>query len=101
MTIQFTDLPPSPAGKKAWPWAAQPKRFTPTMPDGTAWPRVSIVTPSYMQSPYIEETLRSVLLQGYPNLEYIVIDGGSSDGSQAILEKYSPYLSYWVSESDQ
>ena len=49
---------------------------------------------------FLEQTLRSVLLQGYPNLEYIVIDGGSTDGSIRILERYAPWLTYWVSESD-
>lgn len=64
-------------------------------------PRISIITPSYNQARFLEETICSVLDQGYPNLEYIVIDGGSNDGSTAIIERYSHHLSYWVSEPDR
>ena len=64
-------------------------------------PRVSIVTPSYNQGHYLEETIRSVLLQGYPNLEYFIIDGGSTDNSVEIICNYAPWLTYWVSEPDR
>ncbi len=72
-----------------------------TMSDGRLWPRISIVTPSYNQGQFIEETIRSVLLQGYPNLEYIIFDGGSTDNSVEIIKKYEPWLAYWRSEPDR
>lgn len=64
------------------------------------WPRITVVTPSFNQGEFIEATLRSVLLQDYPNLEYIVLDGGSTDDSVAIIERYAPHLTYWHSRKD-
>ena len=66
----------------------------------TDTPRISIITPSLNQGAYLERTVRSVLDQGYPDLEYIVVDGGSTDESVSILERYDERISYWVSESD-
>lgn len=70
------------------------------MPDGNAWPRISVVTPSFNQARFLEATLRSILLQGYPDLELFVMDGGSTDGSVEIIQKYQPWLTHWVSEPD-
>lgn len=67
----------------------------------TDWPRISIVTPSFNQGQFLEETIRSVLLQNYPNLQYIVIDGGSTDGSVEIIKKYEPWIDFWISEKDR
>lgn len=63
-------------------------------------PRITIVTPSYQQSRYLERTIRSVLDQNYVNLEYIVLDGGSTDGSVEIIKKYAERIDFWISEKD-
>lgn len=89
-------LPPPPAGKTGWPWVFEPEEISMNFD----LPRVTIVTPSYNHAEYLEETIRSVLLQGYPNLEYFVIDGGSADGSVEIIKKYEPWLAGWISEKD-
>ncbi|MEI6523520.1 MAG: glycosyltransferase family 2 protein [Bacteroidota bacterium] len=64
------------------------------------YPKITVVTPNFNQVNFIEKTIQSVLNQKYPNLEYIIIDGGSTDGSIEVIQKYSKQLFYWVSEKD-
>jgi hypothetical protein len=97
---RLSELPSPPLCKTGWPWTEESLRLPAERGDGRPWPRISVVTPSFNQKGFIEETIRSVLLQGYPNLEYFVIDGGSTDGSVEVIQKYAPWLTYWVSEPD-
>jgi|AntRauTorckE5430_2_1112549.scaffolds.fasta_scaffold00982_3 glycosyltransferase involved in cell wall biosynthesis len=90
------DLPKS--LNSGWPWNTEvlPNTYDETI----EYPKISIVTPSYNQGQYIEETIRSILLQNYPNLEYIIIDGGSTDETVEVVKKYEKWISYWISEPD-
>lgn len=95
------ELPPPPQGKTGWPWTEETPQLPETGFDGWPWPKISIVTASYKRVQFIEETIRSILLQGYPDLEYIIIDGASDDGTAGIIKKYEPWIAYWVSEKDR
>lgn len=83
-----------------WPGSAQDTSGY-RLPEGSAsWPRISIVTPSYNQGQYIEETILSVLNQNYPNLQYIVVDGNSTDDTRDVLEQYRSRIDHLIIESD-
>jgi glycosyltransferase involved in cell wall biosynthesis len=94
----LAELPAPPAGKSGWPWT----EGSPAAPSGDAapLPTITVVVPSYQQGAFLEETLRSILLQGYPDLEVLVMDGGSKDETVSVIRKYEPWLAGWVSERD-
>ena len=99
---RVAELPPPPVGRSGWPW-------TEGTPIGTSggilrqdeWPKITVVTISFDQAEFLEETIRSVLLQNYPNLEYIIVDGGSVDDSIKIIRRYEDHIDSWVSETDK
>lgn len=95
-----TDFPKAPSGKSGWPWTETNDYFADYNNYQGHLPKITIVTPSYNQARYLEKTIRSVLLQNYPNLEYIIIDGKSNDTSVDIIKKYKKWITSWISEKD-
>lgn len=91
-------LPPAPEGLSGWPWSEDAAE---TEAPSAALPSIGIVVPSYNQGVFLEATLRSLVLQRYPRLTIVVMDGGSTDDSPAIIQRYAPFLAYWVSERDK
>ena len=83
-----------------WPATSKPITLPPTLPSGQPWPKISVVTVTLNQGTFLEDTIQSILGQGYPNLEYIILDGGSTDNTPAILDNYRDQLAYCVSEPD-
>jgi hypothetical protein len=97
---RLAELPEPPPGKEGWPWTEDSHIVIGEHGSVDDLPTVAVVTPSFQQAEFLEETIRSVLLQGYPKLSYAIMDGGSTDGSAAIIQKYSQWLAYWVSGPD-
>jgi glycosyltransferase involved in cell wall biosynthesis len=99
MTIDLS-LPLS--DKIGWPWSIENSiNNNRILSTNIEYPKITVVTPNYNYGHYLEETIRSVLIQGYPNLEYIIIDGGSTDKSVEIIKKYEPWITYWESKPDR
>ncbi|MFW5872627.1 MAG: glycosyltransferase family 2 protein [bacterium] len=99
MNNHIENLPPPPPHKTGWPWTVESEKLLES-DSSQAYPKISIITPSYNQGEFLEETIRSVLLQNYPNREYIIMDGGSTDNTVDIIKKYEQQITFWVSEKD-
>jgi len=96
----LSDLPVPLPGKTGWPWTEETSPLPFQRGQDVMWPKVTLVTPSFNQGRYLEEAIRSVLLQGYPDLEYFIMDGGSKDETVRIIRKYERWITGWVSEPD-
>ena len=101
MPAFLVQLPAPAPALVGWPWTEEtpPSVYDPEPVGG--WPKISIVCPSFQQGGFIEETIRSVLLQNYPDLEFIIMDGGSRDETVTHLTRYAPWLSHSESAPDR
>ncbi len=93
----LAEFPPPPPTTSGWPWQWVAKAVFSAAPV----PRISIIIPSFNQGRFIEETIRSIVLQQWPNLELIIVDGASSDETVDVIRKYERWITYWVSEPDR
>jgi len=103
----YSDFPKNVKNPERWPWG-EPESYISYHDDSSlklksenGYPRLTVIMPSFNQGNFIEESIRSVLLQGYPNLEFMIFDGGSSDNTIKIIEKYAQWITYWESRSDR
>lgn len=92
-------LPAGKSGKKGWPWTITERNNRPK--DNGHWPRLTVIMPSCNQGGFIEESIRSVLMQDYPNLEFMIFDGGSNDNTVKVIKKYEKWISHWESVKDR
>lgn len=102
MTTQMTpQFPSPPAGKFGWPWTSDNKEVAlePLQHDDTR-PMVTVIMPSFNQGGYLEEAIRSVILQDHPNLQFFVMDGGSTDQTVDVIGRYQPWIAFSVSGPD-
>ena len=97
---ELAELPAPPPARSGWPWTEATPGLAERTADGGEWPRISIVTPSYNQAYFIEETIRAILLQGYPNLEYIVSEDCSTDNTLEVVRKYERWLTVLAAEKN-
>lgn len=98
----LTDIPQA-GSQTGWPWSRPDSDRTESETHflNQTFPKITVITPSLNQAAYLEKTIRSVLLQNYPTLEYFIMDGGSTDGSVEIIKKYAAHITDWVSEKDR